>query len=240
MYPWYALWVRSRHEKTAADILGGKGFETFLPVYRSRRRWSDRIQELDLPLIPGYVFCRFDVKHRLPVLTTPSVVQIVGSGKTPEAERFPSAALVLAGSGAKDLVSELHSQADELGIANHVFWPGFLKGEEKRAAFADADLFVLPSWSENFGIAVVEAMAAGCAVVVSDQVGIHGDIAAANAGAVVRCDVADLADALCQLLADRPARAFMGFNGKCLTQTHYSIETVTSRLLAAYNAALSL
>jgi glycosyltransferase involved in cell wall biosynthesis len=99
---------------------------------------------------------------------------------------------------------------------------------------------VLPSWSENFGIAVVEAMAAGCPVVVSDQVGIHGDIMAANAGLVVPCDTGELANALCHMLANRPARAAMGFNGKCLTQTHYSIETVTSSLVAAYNAALSL
>jgi transcription antitermination factor NusG len=82
-YPWYAVWVRSRHEKTVEDILAGKGFETFLPLYRSRRRWSDRIQEVDLPLIPGYVFCRFDVVHRLPILTTPGVVHIVANGRTP-------------------------------------------------------------------------------------------------------------------------------------------------------------
>jgi transcription antitermination factor NusG len=83
--PWYALWVRSRHEKTVAEVLTDKGFETFLPVYRSRRRWSDRIQEVELPLIPSYVFCRFEVSHRLPILTTPGVVHIVGTGKTPQA-----------------------------------------------------------------------------------------------------------------------------------------------------------
>ena len=58
--------------------------ETFLPLYRSRRRWSDRFRELDLPLIPGYVFCRFDAAHRLPILTTAGVVNIVGAGKTPQ------------------------------------------------------------------------------------------------------------------------------------------------------------
>jgi transcription antitermination factor NusG len=84
LYPWYALWVRSRHEKAVAEILQGKGFETFLPVYLSRHRWSDRIQEVELPLIPGYVFCRFDVVHRLPILTTPGMVHIVGTGRTPQ------------------------------------------------------------------------------------------------------------------------------------------------------------
>src|SRR6201996_1712187 len=85
MFPWYALWVRSRHEKSVSEILTGKGFETFLPMHKSRRRWSDRIQEVDLPLIPGYVFCRFDAANRLPVMTTPGLVQIVSTGKTPQA-----------------------------------------------------------------------------------------------------------------------------------------------------------
>lgn len=82
--PWYALWVRSRHEKSVTEILQNKGVETFLPLCKSRRRWSDRVREVQLPLIPGYVFCRFDVTHRMPILTTPGVVQIVGASKTPE------------------------------------------------------------------------------------------------------------------------------------------------------------
>lgn len=84
MFPWYALWVRSRHEKSVAGILTSKGYETFLPMHRSRRRWSDRIQEVELPLISGYVFCRFDPLNRLPVMTTPGLVQIVSVGHTPE------------------------------------------------------------------------------------------------------------------------------------------------------------
>jgi len=63
--------------------LCGKGYETYLPLYRSERRWSDRVKKLDLPLFPGYLFSRFDVLHRLPVLTTPGVTGIVGAGKTP-------------------------------------------------------------------------------------------------------------------------------------------------------------
>ena len=84
MFPWYALWVRSRHEKSVAGILTSKGYETFLPMHKSRRRWSDRIQEVELPLIPGYVFCRFDPLNRMPVITTPGLVQIVSVGNTPE------------------------------------------------------------------------------------------------------------------------------------------------------------
>ena len=82
-HPWFALRVRSRYENTVATILGGKGYEWFLPLYKSRRPWSDRIKEIQLPLFPGYVFCRFNVQKRLPILTTPGVVAIVGIGKCP-------------------------------------------------------------------------------------------------------------------------------------------------------------
>jgi transcription antitermination factor NusG len=81
--PWYAIRVRSRFEFTTSNILREKGFEYFLPFYRSRRRWSDRMKELDVPLFSGYVFCRFDASTLLRVLTTPGVIAIVGAGKTP-------------------------------------------------------------------------------------------------------------------------------------------------------------
>ena len=82
-HSWFALRVKSNREKIVADAVRGKGYEAFLPLYRSRRRWTDRYQDIDLPLFSVYVFCRFDVQYRLPLLTIPSVVQIVGRGKTP-------------------------------------------------------------------------------------------------------------------------------------------------------------
>ena len=87
-HAWYALRVQSKFESVVSIALRGKGYQEFLPLYRSRRRWADRVKELDLPLFPGYLFCRFDVHDRLlPILTTPGVVCIVGAGKTPS--RFP-------------------------------------------------------------------------------------------------------------------------------------------------------
>lgn len=83
LWPWFAVQTRCRHESTVAMQLRGKGFESFLPVHRSRRRWSDRIREIELPLFPGYLFCRFDPLARMPILVVPGVVQIVGIGKTP-------------------------------------------------------------------------------------------------------------------------------------------------------------
>ena len=82
--PWYAVQVRPRHEKTVARVLQNKGVEEYLPLYKMRRRWSDRSVETELPLFPGYVFCRLDWTRRiLPVLTTPGVLRVLGVGGTP-------------------------------------------------------------------------------------------------------------------------------------------------------------
>ena len=80
---WYALQIQSKLGRIAAATLCGKGYEVYLPLYRCGRRWSDRVKQLDLPLFPGYLFCRFDVCDRLPILTTPGVISVVGAGKTP-------------------------------------------------------------------------------------------------------------------------------------------------------------
>jgi transcription antitermination factor NusG len=83
-HPWFALQVRSKYEKNVSDALVSKGYECLLPTYRERRKWSDRTKVLELPLFPGYVFSSFDVEMRLPILTTPGVVAVVGVGKIPQ------------------------------------------------------------------------------------------------------------------------------------------------------------
>jgi transcription antitermination factor NusG len=80
---WYAIRVRSRFEQAVSGALSGKGYEAYLPLYKVRREWSDRLKAVDSPLFPGYLFCRLDVQVRLPILTTPGVISIVGTGKTP-------------------------------------------------------------------------------------------------------------------------------------------------------------
>src|ERR1700684_3837300 len=84
-HPWYAIRTRSNHEKVAAMLLGGKGYEQYLPVYQVHRRRFESVIESEHPLFPGYVFCRFDVKTRLPILMTTGVVSIVGFGGEPAA-----------------------------------------------------------------------------------------------------------------------------------------------------------
>ncbi len=66
-----------------AANLGNKGLESFVPLYRARRQWTDRRQSVELPLFPGYVFCRFAYASRLPVLNTPGVTSVVGFSNVP-------------------------------------------------------------------------------------------------------------------------------------------------------------
>jgi transcription termination/antitermination protein NusG len=70
---WFVLTVAPQHEIVVEQRLTAKGFGASAPVYRTRRRWSDRIKLISVPLFPGYVFCRFAADHRIPVLNTPGV-----------------------------------------------------------------------------------------------------------------------------------------------------------------------
>ncbi|MGE5644787.1 MAG: transcription termination/antitermination protein NusG [Acidobacteriota bacterium] len=83
--PWYALRVKSNFERTSATMLDARGIETYLPMYRELRKWSDRNKLTEVPLFPGYVFARFDSSRKLPVVTTPGVVHIVPPHGAPAA-----------------------------------------------------------------------------------------------------------------------------------------------------------
>lgn len=80
---WFALSVKNRHEKVVRQLLTNKGFETFLPLYTRRHQYARRAREFDLPLFPGYLFCKFDPTACLPIVTTPGVLRLVGFGRTP-------------------------------------------------------------------------------------------------------------------------------------------------------------
>jgi transcriptional antiterminator NusG len=84
-HPWFALRVRSKHERVASLHLRKRGYEEFSPFYSAQSQWSDRKKTTDRFLFPGYVFCRFDPHDRLPILTAPGVVGLVGFGEGPTA-----------------------------------------------------------------------------------------------------------------------------------------------------------
>lgn len=82
---WFVVKVKPRHEKAVSAMFEGRGLDSFLPLYLARNKWSDRIREVQLPLFPGYVFCRFDPHRRTPVLSVPGVSGIVQFGLDPAA-----------------------------------------------------------------------------------------------------------------------------------------------------------
>ncbi len=153
-------------------------------------------------------------------------------------EKEPNAVLVIAGNGDRNLVADLKHRAGLLGMSSFIEWVGFLEGEQKEAAYADADLFVLPSYSENFGIAVVEALAYGLPVVVSDQVAVHREIGAAEAGLVTACDPIQIADAILRILHSPALHTKLKQNARLLAERAFSRESMVRSIMAAYETTL--
>jgi transcription antitermination factor NusG len=81
--PWFALQTKPKNERKVEQLLTQKGYECFTPTYRRKRKWSDRIVEIDFPLFPGYVFCRFNTSALGKAISTRGVVRIVGFGGAP-------------------------------------------------------------------------------------------------------------------------------------------------------------
>lgn len=80
---WYAVQVRPRSEASVVRHLEDRGYSPFVPTYRSRRRWSDRMKEITLPLFQNYVFCEVTGSVVGRIVNTPGVIRIVGAGNTP-------------------------------------------------------------------------------------------------------------------------------------------------------------
>lgn len=154
------------------------------------------------------------------------------------AHAAPDAALVIAGRGDAGYMSYLERQAANLGLGDRVTWTGHLSGDEKLAALAAATVFVLPSYSENFGIAAVEALAAGVPTIVSTGVAVASDIRAHDAGVVVGLTEADLAEGMSRLLSSASLREDMSRRGRRLARDHFSMQIVTERTLDLYRSIL--
>lgn len=77
---WYAIQVLPRREWSVCSILTHKGYDVFLPLSKASRRWSDRIKVVDIPLFPGYLFCKIDRSIRYPIVHTQGVIGVVGQG----------------------------------------------------------------------------------------------------------------------------------------------------------------
>jgi glycosyltransferase involved in cell wall biosynthesis len=155
--------------------------------------------------------------------------------------KHPSAMLVVAGNGEETYMSGLRDRAAQLGLANDIVWAGFLSGADKLSAFAAATVFILPSYSENFGIALVEAMASGLPCLTTPGVALAEDVQACAADVlmVVPAEVKSLSDALEQLLGDAALRAQLGANAKRLAVERFTVSSMGAALKKLYEEILS-
>ncbi len=147
-------------------------------------------------------------------------------------------AFVLAGTGEPAYEREISDLLARYGLLARTTLSGFVSGSTKVDLLARADVFVLPSYQENFGIAVAEALAAGLPVVISDRVNIFHDVMQAGAGLVGPPTIEAVAAALRRLLDDDVLRERMGQNAHKLAQQRFSWNTVVAELFKSYQQVL--
>jgi glycosyltransferase involved in cell wall biosynthesis len=141
--------------------------------------------------------------------------------------------LIVAGSGAEGYIESLHQLINECQIANRTTFAGFVTGEDKNLILQGSDLFVLPTYSENFGIALAEAMVVSLPIITTPGVNISPEIAKAKAGIIVDNDT-DLQVAITQLLQSPQLRNQMGENGRLLALEKYSWPSIAKQFVEIY------
>jgi glycosyltransferase involved in cell wall biosynthesis len=147
--------------------------------------------------------------------------------------RFTDARLVIAGPDDEGLQPGLEAIAEREGVAGRVVFPGMLRGSDKLAALAAADVWALASHTENFGIAVMEALAAGVPTVISSAVNLAGEIERAGAGLVTETRPEAFAGALAYLLEDGGRRKEYGERGRQFAK-QYDWDAVAPRICRMY------
>ncbi|WP_349262867.1 hormogonium polysaccharide biosynthesis glycosyltransferase HpsP [Allocoleopsis sp.] len=175
---------------------------------------------------------RIDPKKGLNLLI-PALVRLIAEGLIFH--------FVLAGTNPQDpdYENQIREQIQASPLSSHSTITGFVTGEWKAALLQDADLFVLPSYYENFGIAVAEAMVAGTPVVISDQVHIWEDVKGAEAGWICPCEVDALTQVLRESLQDAGERQRRGMKGQEYALRNYSWDAIAQQTIQVYRQILA-
>jgi glycosyltransferase involved in cell wall biosynthesis len=150
------------------------------------------------------------------------------------ARRRQDVHLVIAGPDNEGWGDRVRTWLEAEGVGACTTFTGMVLGPEKLAVLRDASMFVLPSYSENFGLAVIEAMAVGLPIIISDKVNIWREVESARAGKVVSCEAGELTEAILDLL-DKPEMARqMGQKGHALIRDEFQWPDIAVRLQETY------
>lgn len=149
-------------------------------------------------------------------------------------QRVPGVQLVIAGPENDDYGQQVRGWVRERALDAAVHFVGSLHGAAVLQAYVDADVFALPSYTESFGMTVIEALACALPVVISDQVNIHAEVSSAGAGLVTSCDANEVTAALELLLCDADRRRAMGDAGRRLVQARFTWPAIVEQLTAEY------
>lgn len=201
-----------------------------IPLGVTARLFPKRLRESQVPII--LFMSRIEPKKGLDLLI-PALEIILASGI-----EFH---FILAGSNPQDADYEtrIKLKIQNSSLSKYTTIAGFVSGDRKNELLTNADLFVLPSYYENFGIAVAEAMAAGVPVAISDRVHISEDIQQAEAGWVGPLEVRAIANSIKSALLNPEERQRRGLNGKEYAKKHYNWEAIAQQTINAYQHILS-
>lgn len=150
--------------------------------------------------------------------------------------RVPGVRLVVAGNDEDGYRRRLEAVATRIGVSSQVTFTGAVHGADKAALLTRARVLVLPSYSENFGNVVVEAMAAGCPAIVTPEVGIADGVRETGAGWVVEGDAAALGTAIARLMASPALRDEMGARGRLAAAGRFSWAVVARDMELMYES----
>jgi glycosyltransferase involved in cell wall biosynthesis len=232
-----AVHFTSQQEALISHRFGAKTKDLILPL------------GVDIPQLPdrGMARRQFGIDHDVPIILFMSRLDRKKGLDLllPALERLQTAGwdfhFVLAGGNPQDseYVAEIERAIALSSLQQRTTITGFVRGEIKLALLQDADLFVLPSYYENFGIAVAEAMATGTPVVISNGIHIWQEIERAGAGWVSECDLERLTETLTEALRSPELRQEKAINARNLVQKHYNWKAIAQQTIEIYSKIIA-
>jgi glycosyltransferase involved in cell wall biosynthesis len=228
-----AIHYTSNDERDLVSFLGLKAPAMVVPLGLDLQKYTK------LPPY-GRFRAKFGLENRKIILHFGRITQkkgldLLAKAAGQLARKHHDLTLVIAGPDNEGFRPTVEGWLSEAGMLEDTLFTGMLTGNDGLSVLRDADVFALPSYTENFGIAVVDAAASGLPVVISDAVNIHHEVTEAGAGIVVPCNAEATAHALGILLDDPSLRQSMGDKGRQLVHDKFEMSSVATKLIDAYH-----